>query len=65
MDRALNDPIEMAELKDWHAKLAQVDPATYERWMFGPISPLDENYERAKVQFTDLLLYGELEIEKR
>ena len=56
---------ELAELKDWHAKLSRVDPAGWEDWFGGPISPLDENYERAKVYFTDLLMYGELEIDKR
>lgn len=66
MDRALTDPAEMAELKEWHAKLSKVDPDTWESWAFdGPMSPLEENFERAKVYFTDLLLYGELEIEKR
>ena len=64
-DQAVSDPAEMAELKDWHAKLSRLDPASYEDWSRGPISPLDENYERAKVYFTDLLVYGELEIHKR
>ena len=65
LDLALAEPAEMAELKSWHQKLSLVDPASYENWMGGPISPLEENYERAKVYFTDLLMYGELEIEKR
>jgi len=66
MDRALADPFEMSELKEWHAKLSKVDPASWEAWVFdAPLSPLDENYERAKVYFTGFLLYGELEIDKR
>lgn len=64
IDKALADPAEMAELKDWHAKLSQVDPASWEDWFSGPLDG-DENYERAKVYFTDMLMYGELEIEKR
>ena len=64
MDRALSDPAEMAELKEWHAKLSRIDPASWEGWFGGPIRG-DENYERAKVYFTDLLMYGELEIHNR
>ncbi len=55
----------MQELKDWHDKLSEADLSTCQDWMDGPISPLAENYERAKVRFTYLLLYGELEIEKQ
>ena len=52
----------MQELKDFHARLAQVDSATYEAWL----KPKGEwNFEQAKVYFTFLLMYGELEIEKR
>ncbi len=61
-DRALADPAELAELKAWHARLSKVDPATYEEWLGGP---LGESHERAKVYFTDMLMYFELEIHKR
>jgi hypothetical protein len=65
MDRALADPAEMQELRDWHAKLSALDLSNCRDWENGPISPLDQNYERAKVYFTYLLLYGELEIPNR
>jgi len=65
IDRALNNPAEMQELQDWHAKLSQADLSSCQQWLDGPISPLEEKYEQAKVHFTYLLLYGELEIEKR
>lgn len=62
MDRALKDPNEMAELKAWHTEWSQIDIKTYGEWYDGSLS---ECYERAKVYFTDMLLYGELEIDKR
>lgn len=65
IDRALNNPSEMQELRNWNALLSQTDWSSCQDWLDGPISPLKENFERAKVYFTWLLLYGELEIEKR
>ena len=65
LHRALGDPAEMQELRDWHVKWSRTDLSACQEWLNGPISPLDENYERAKVYFTTLLMYGELEIEKR
>src|SRR5437868_5942581 len=65
IDRALDDPSEMQELLDWHAKLTQTDLTSCQNWLEGPISPLEEHYEQAKVYFTYLLMYGQLEIEKR
>jgi hypothetical protein len=62
IDRALNDPNEMAELNAWHALLSKVDPATYEAWLDGP---LGESHGRAKVYFTEMLMYGDLEIDER
>jgi hypothetical protein len=42
------------------------DRASYEEWLCGgPINLLDENYGRRKVHYKDLLMYGELEIEKQ
>jgi hypothetical protein len=64
-DRAETDPAEMQELLNWHAQLVMVDWSSLQDWWNGPISPLTENFERAKVYFTSLLLYGELEIQKR
>lgn len=64
--KALDDPAEMAELKEWHLKLSQVDRASYEEWLGGvPNKSVDDSFERDKVYSTDLLMYGELEIEKR
>jgi hypothetical protein len=65
LDRALVNPVAMRELRDFHARLSRVDLGSCREWLDGPVSPLAENYERAKVHFTLLLLYGELEIEKR
>jgi hypothetical protein len=62
LDRAMDDPAEMRELQDWHEKLSKADLTGTGEWMDGPISPLNENYERAKVYFTFLLMYGELDI---
>lgn len=64
--RALADPAEMAELKEWHLKLSQVDRASYDEWLGGvPSKLVDDSFERDKIYATDLLMYGELEIEKR
>ncbi len=62
MEIALNDPNEMAELKRWHQLYSQVDRATFDEWLDGNLS---ESRERARVYFTEMLMYGELEIEKR
>ena len=62
VDRALNDPNEMAELKRWHELYSRVERSTFDDWLDGP---LVDSHERAKVYFTEMLLYGELEIEKR
>jgi len=62
---ALENPAEMRELLDWHSKLSQADLTSCQKWLEGPISPLEEKFEQAKVYFTYLLMYGELEIEKR
>lgn len=61
-DKAFEDPAEMRELKDWHDKLFATDLSSCDDWMDGPISPLDENYERAKVYFT-FLLFDELQLD--
>jgi hypothetical protein len=63
MDQALADPAEMQELRDFHARLTRVDLGPCQEWLKGPISPLRRNYERAKIYFTFLLMYGELEIQ--
>ena len=63
MDRALGDPAAMEELKEWHRRWIVIDPASWENWLDD--GPLTGNFERAKVYFTHMLLYGELEIEKR
>ena len=60
-DRAVDDPAEMNELKEFHARLSRVDPATYEVWL----NKGDASYELHKVYFTLLLMYAELEIENR
>ncbi len=59
--RANEDAAEMRELKDWHDKLFATDLSSCDEWMAGPINPLDENYERAKVYFT-FLLFDELQL---
>jgi len=62
LDRAEADPSEMEELKDFHARLDQIEPATYVDWL----NPKEAwNHEQAKVNFTLMLLYAELEIEKQ
>ena len=62
MDEALDDPDEMAELKRWHQLYSQVDRATFDDWLDGNLTESDE---LALVYFTEMLMYGELEIEKR
>ena len=62
MDKAIDDPVEMAELKRWHELYLRVDRSTFEGWLDGP---LVDSHERAKVYFSEMLMYGELEIEKR
>lgn len=63
MDRAESDPSEMQELREWAIKLKQVNLDSCREWVDGPISPLEDHYEQAKVYFTCLLLFGELGID--
>ncbi len=62
LDLALNDPKEMEELRRWHKMFSRVDRKAFDDWLGGP---LVESHERAKVYFTEMLMYGELEIENR
>lgn len=62
IDRAVSHPSEMTELKNFHAHLSRVELATYEGWL----NPKGAwSHEQAKVNFTLLLMYGELAIENR
>ena len=62
LKRAEFQPSELQELKNFHDRLSQIEPATYKGWL-QPEGPW--SHEQAKVYFTLMLMYTELEIEKR
>jgi hypothetical protein len=57
-DRATGNPADMAELRDFHARLSRVDLSSCQEWLDGSLT---ESYERAKIYFT-FLLFDELDI---